>query len=289
MNNQYLLGIVIVIVIVIAIVVYQNSQNKEGFEMSQQLKDFTSQLQTNIQNYEAETNKQGRIFTQAIQATQAEIQKTATTVGVAVSTPTSAPVQSYSDYETMAKTDFGGNDIRNIDNATLQLCRENCNGDSRCLGFNHSNPAGNGTCWLKNALGARGNTDAWTFYRKLAQAPPPVVCIADGSWSAPTANPGGVITKNCSTGGIQTATCNPDGGWSIGNCPPPPPVLAIPTQVVTCKADGSWSALTANVGGNVTKNCPTGGIQTATCNPDGGWSIGNCPPVIWGGGGGGGF
>jgi phage-related protein len=71
-----------------------------------------------------------------------------------------------SNYETMLKTDFGGNDIKNLDNSNLQQCIDACNGDIRCLGFNHNNPIGNGTCWLKHTLGTRSNTNSWTFYKK---------------------------------------------------------------------------------------------------------------------------
>jgi hypothetical protein len=94
--------------------------------------------------------------------------------------------QAAPNYETMTKTDFAGNDIKSLDNATLQLCRDNCNGDSKCLGFNHSNPTGNGTCWLKHTLGSRSNTDFWTFYKKNSTGPSltlkegePVMCTAN--------------------------------------------------------------------------------------------------------------
>ena len=48
----------------------------------------------------------------------------------------------------------------------------------------------------------------------------PVMCKSDGSWSINTpVNVGTVITKNCPAGGSQSATCNADGSWYVGNCP----------------------------------------------------------------------
>ena len=56
------------------------------------------------------------------------------------------------------------------------------------------------------------------------------------------------------------------------------PATTPATSATVCTADGTWSALTAPIGGNVTKVCPGGGTQTATCGSNG-WNIGNCPPA----------
>jgi len=49
---------------------------------------------------------------------------------------------------------------------------------------------------------------------------------------------------------------------------------------IMCKADGTWSNNSpVSLGTVITRDCPTGGFQTATCRADGGWdSDGKCLP-----------
>ena len=65
--------------------------------------------------------------------------------------------------------------------------------------------------------------------QQAQQAPQQVMCKADGTWSNNSpVSLGTVITRECPTGGFQTATCRADGGWDMNeNCLPKEPVQAV--------------------------------------------------------------
>ena len=66
-------------------------------------------------------------------------------------------------------TDAGGNDITRLDGKNWWECRDKCNGDVNCKGFNFSAgawPNGNGTCWIKNNVVNKGNTADWHLFTK---------------------------------------------------------------------------------------------------------------------------
>jgi hypothetical protein len=65
-------------------------------------------------------------------------------------------------------TDAGGNDIRNM-NGNWFECKQNCDGDANCKGFNFQAggwPNGKGSCWLKNNVVNKTNTGDWHLFTK---------------------------------------------------------------------------------------------------------------------------
>lgn len=52
-------------------------------------------------------------------------------------------------YDLFTQYDYGGNDIKSMDNVTVDECETECNKYKDCVAFNHVKPSN--TCWIKNA------------------------------------------------------------------------------------------------------------------------------------------
>jgi hypothetical protein len=120
------------------------------------------------------------------------------------------PPQTVSGYDTLPRQDAGGNDITNINTNDINVCRDDCNNRPSCRGFNFN---GN-TCWIKNNVNNKGDTNNWNLYVKKG-------CTSDDSgWAPKNVGVGEKTSKACPAGGNETATCGSDGNWtSFSGCP----------------------------------------------------------------------
>jgi hypothetical protein len=73
-------------------------------------------------------------------------------------------------YKYIMSTDAGGNDIMNLNNASWNTCKIECDNRSNCKGFNFSAasyPNKPGTCWIKHNVSNKSGNSNWNLFEKV--------------------------------------------------------------------------------------------------------------------------
>jgi hypothetical protein len=86
-----------------------------------------------------------------------------------ISAPPPPPPPILEGYKATFGYDAGGNDITNLDNASLASCKTDCDNRPDCKGFVFSSgsyPDKLGTCWIKNNVSNASPSGAWNLFEK---------------------------------------------------------------------------------------------------------------------------